>query len=210
MDGVTLQDRISRGMGVAARRIGSPYDVFRPQGLRAPLSRDNRRLRLHASFNAEDARFSKPASYGHALWWGVFDAAYTAPADYLVGAHGTFFIAAQQPLLPVLCVLTNRVISLRRPGGPTGGLGGYGGVQLAETAPLVLDWPASVLGVGSGRSGALPGDDGTGTVVVLLPPLPVRVRTGDLVLDDLERTLVVAAAEETALGFRLTARQAAS
>lgn len=210
MDGVTLQDRISRGMGVAARRTGSEHEVFRPDGPRSPLRRSNRRIRLPASFNAEDAQFAKPAAYGRALWWGVFDAAYTAPGDYLVGAHGTFFIAAQQPLLPVLCVQTNRTISVGRPVGVARGTVGYGGVQLADAAPLLLNWPASVLGVDGGAPGVLPGDGGLGTVTVLLPRLPLALRTGDLVLDDVGRTLVAATVEETALGWRVVARQAGS
>lgn len=210
MDAMTLQDRISRGLGVAARRIGSPHEVFRPSGPLAPLTRDKRLVRLHASFSAEDARFDKPAAYGRAVWWGVFDAAYTQPGDYLVGAHGTFFVAAQQPLLPVLCVQANRTVSVGRPGAPSGGVGGYGGVQPAATAPLLLGWPASVLGVAAGTAGVLPGDGGLGTVTVLLPSLPVALRTGDLIEDDLGRTLVAGLVEETALGWRLVARHAAS
>ena len=209
MNGMTLQDRISRGMGVAARRIGSVHEVFRPDGPAAPLVRDNRQLRLHASFSAEDARFGKPAGYGRATWWGVFDAAYTRPGDYLVGAHGTYFVAAQQPLLPVLCVRTNRSVSVGRAGAARSS-DSYGGVQPRAASTLIRHWPASVLGTSGGLAGVIPGDGGVGTVTVLLPCLPVQLRTGDLVVDDLDRTFVAGVVEESALGWRLVVRAAAS
>ncbi len=210
MNGAMLQDRIFRGMGMAAWRIGTPHEVFRPTGPRYPLARDNRRLQLQATFSAQDARFSKPAAFGQAAWWGVFDAAYTAPGDYLVGAHGTFFVAAQQPLLPVLCVRANRTVSAGRPVATANGVRGYGGVQLAQAEPLLLGWPASVLGVSGEGGHLLPGDAGQGSATVLLPRLPAVLRPGDLLLDDLGRTMAVTAAEETELGWRLAARQATS
>ncbi len=210
MHGMMLQDRISRGMGVAARRIGTVHEMFRPVSSTAPLARDNRRLRLHASFSAEDARFGKPAGYGRATWWGVFDAAYTQPGDYLVGAEGSYFVAAQQPLLPVLCVQANRTVSVGRPGAAVTGVGGYGGVQPGAATTLLRDWPASILGVVAGSAGVMPGDGGVGTVTVLLPRLPVQLRTGDLVVDDLDRTFVAGVVEESGLGWRLAVRAASS
>ena len=45
---------------------------------------------------ARDGRFAHPNAYGEALWYGIFDAAYTRPGDYLVQADGVWFIAAQQ------------------------------------------------------------------------------------------------------------------
>ncbi len=115
MDPVALQDAISRGMGVAALKLGALCDAYRPRSAQNPLGPANRYLRLAASFNAEDPTYRKPSGYGRATWFGVFDSAYTRPGDYLSGPPGVFFIAAQQPLLPVLCVLTNRTLSAIRP-----------------------------------------------------------------------------------------------
>src|SRR5579875_583148 len=118
MDPNLLQDAISRGMGVAARALGQSCDAYRPSGPGNPLGIANRYLRLPASFNAQDPSYARPNGYGRALWFGVFDAAYTQPGDYLVGPMGTYFIAAQQALLPVLCVQTNRVLNALRPAAP--------------------------------------------------------------------------------------------
>ena len=85
MTPVLLQDRLQRGLGVAARQIGSVHEVMRPRRNGPPLARANRVLRLHASFNAEDQSYRKPQTYGRPLWWGVFDSAGTRSGDYLVG-----------------------------------------------------------------------------------------------------------------------------
>ena len=135
--------------GASVRRT----DAYRPRGTSEPLSRANRFLRLPAAFTGPDGKFAKPNGYGDALWFGVFDAAYTRPGDYLVQDSGTWFVAAQQPLLPVLCVQTNRTVSFMRPAAPGGvGINTYGGVALSTATPLIGGWPASVLGASAGAA----------------------------------------------------------
>ena len=70
------------------------------------------------------------------------------PGDYLVQADAIWFIAAQQRLVPVLCVQTNRIVSFSRPAAPSStGVNTYGGVITATNELLLTNWPASVLGV---------------------------------------------------------------
>ena len=57
------------------------------QGVSEPMAPRNRFLRLRAAFTAPDGRFARPNGYGDALWYGIFDAAYTRPGDYLVQAR---------------------------------------------------------------------------------------------------------------------------
>jgi hypothetical protein len=211
MQQTRLQDRISRGLGAAARHIGAPYDAYRPVGPADPLTPANRYLRLPAAFDAEDPSFQRPSGYGRATWFGIFDSAYTQPGDFLRGPGGTFFVAAQQSLLPSLCVLTNRVVNLSRPAAPTApGVNSYGGVTLATATRLLTAWPASILTAGSGTAGDLPGDASIPSWTVLLPDTPVALRAADLIQDDLGRTYVIGTAEYTALGWRILAKQAAT
>lgn len=214
MDAVRLQDRISRGLGSAARRVGAPTDAYRPRGVSRPLERANRYLRLSAAFIPLDGKLTRPSAYASPLWQGIFDAAYTRPGDYLVHPSGRWFIAAQQPLLPVLCVQTDRTVSFARPSAPAGvGVNRYGGVSLSTATPLIDGWPASVLSVsGSGKPSAdLPADGATGSWAVLLPPIPdVILRPADLMTDDLNRTGVVTTVELSYLGWRLTVKQAST
>jgi hypothetical protein len=211
MDAARLQDRISQGFGVAARKLGADHDAYRPSGPNDPLAVSNRYLRLPAWFNAQDPSGARANAYGRPLWYGVFDAAYTRPGDYLSGPSGTFFIAGQQSLLPVLCVQTNRTISASRPAAPRmAGVNAYGGLNRTAAQSLLSNWPASVLAAGGGgdTDAALPADGRNAQWSVLLPPTPVALRASDLLTDDLGRTYVIAAPELTDLGWRILARQA--
>ena len=78
-------------------------------------------------------------------------------------------------------------------------------------APLLTGWPASVIGSsGSGQPSAdLPSDSSIPYWTVLLPAVPgIVLLPADLMSDDLGRSAVVSAAELTALGWRLTVKQA--
>jgi len=215
LPGEAVPDAIRQGLGLAARAVGDWCDLFRPSGPDHPLAPGNRVLRLPAAF-ANPRGFAVPVEYGAALWQGVFDAGYTRPGDYLRGHDGTFFIASQPRLGPVLCVKTNRVLSLARPAAPQfAGMNRYVGVQETTAAPLLTAWPASVLAEGGGGRGALPGDAPgaraeVGGWAVLLPGADILLRPGDLALDDLGRTGVISSAELTNLGWRLHIKQAAS
>ncbi len=211
MDSVRLEDRIRWGLNVAARVAGGTTSAYRPHGAENPLAARNRFLRLHAAFSGLDGKFARPNGYGNALWCGIFDAAYTRPGDYLVQHDTTWFIAAQQKLLPVLCVRANRVISFTRPAAQTStGVNTYGGVTAANVTPLMTNWPASVLVASrEGRSlASLPNDTSVSYWTVLLPACAdIVLQTADLMSDDLGRSGVVATTELTDLGWRLAVRQ---
>ncbi len=217
LPGQHVPDAIRRGLGRAARGAGDWCDLYRARAAELPLAAENRVLRLPAAFVAP----SNPraaVSYGTAVWQGIFDAGYAQPGDYLVGGEGVFFVASFTRLGPVLCVRTNRTVTLTRPAVPmVAGVSRYGGVQAAQTTALMTAWPASVLArQREGGRGALPGDapglqGGAGGWEVLMPGAAgVLLRPGDLIQDDLGRNAVLAGTELTALGWRLFARQAGS
>jgi hypothetical protein len=204
-----LQDRIARGLGTAARHTGAEYDAYRPAGVQTPLAPENRYLRLPAAFTDETQSFQRAVAYGRATWSGIFDTAYTRPGDYLAGPGGIFFIAAQQSLLPSICVLASATITLSRPAAPAAaGVNSYGGLTATTATPVLTGWPASLLFAGSGSPGDLPGDASTPTWTILLPNTPASIRSADLITDDTGRSYVVGSAESTALGWRILAKQA--
>lgn len=206
-----LQDRISWGMNVAARTLGMPTDAFRPAGTADPLSPANRFLRLHAAFTGK-ANQARAVAYGEMMWDGIFDAAYTRPGDYLVREDGTWFIAAQQSLLSILCVHANRVVSFSRQGPQSvAGVNTYGGLTASTRIPLLTNWPAGMVNASSGGKpeAGLPSDASVPYWTVLLPACPgIMLRAADLMEDDLGRNAVVASAELSDLGWRLTVKQA--
>jgi hypothetical protein len=209
MEGGRLQNLISKGMGVGARRLGKPFIVYRPRAVCQPLASRNRVIKLYCAFNAQDERFRRVAGYGGAVWWGVFDSLYTRAGDYLLGTdpcgnRAVFFVSAQQPLLPAQCVRTNCVVRVLRP--PPPAQGGYGGFVSRAAVQVIEGWPASVLSQGAHVPGTLP-ETRFGNWVVLLPHLPTQICVGDVVADDTGRTFLIAAAEQSDMGWRIIARQ---
>lgn len=211
MDAARIQDRIQWGNNVAARWLGRQTDAYRPRAADSPVSAVNRYLRLHAAFRPATGGARQAGSYGSALWHGIFDAAYTRCGDYLVQNDMTWFIASQQDMLPVLCVRTNRIVSLARPDAPSAaGTNAYGGIVTGNTTRLMTNWPASVLGTsGSGVPQAgLPNDMSVPYWTVLMPALPdVAIMPSDILSDDMGRNAVVSATELSELGWRLTVKQ---
>ncbi len=209
MDSATIQNRIYKGYGKAALRLGQVYSQYRPVGAGNPLA--TVRSTFNASFNAEDMTYSRPNKYGKPTWFGLFDGTQTKVSDYLVGPGGTFFIAAQQLTLPILCVECNRTITVLRPQQQSGiGAQGYGGDTYANETVLMQSWPASVLQGSKGEKSetALPGDVRMAWAAILLPYAGVTLRSDDIVTDDLARRFVISSAELTDLGWRITAMQA--
>lgn len=217
MTAAAAQAEIYGAFAEVAAELGTTFAVHRPAGAQAPLSSPLRTLL--ASFSNEDASYARPAGYGDATWFGWFDGRNTRPGDYLVGER-TFFIAAQQPMLPILAVLCNATVRLARhnafgaPGDGTGsavGVAPYSGVEESGDEPLLSGWPASVLlgGRSTGRGEAdLPASVmQTGFIVLLPASVPIEVLHGDTLTDDLGRRYSVIAAESSALGWRLQATE---
>jgi hypothetical protein len=212
MNGQKLQDRLYSGLGLSARHIGRSADAFRPKGPYHPLDPQNRFLRLPATFVSAKGNGERTNVYGDALWHGIFDASYTRPGDYLVLESGTYFVASQDHLLPVLCVKGNRMISIVRPSMQTGAANNpYGGYASGSSVPLMEGWFASVLG--ESRSSAsetdLPTDQTIPYWNILLPAIAhIVLSPGDLITDDLNRMAVIAGSELTDLGWRISAKMA--
>jgi hypothetical protein len=140
--------------------------------------------------------------------------------DYLVGQGGTFFIAAMQLALPVLCVECNRKVRIARMTAPsTAGAVRYGGtvessqVDVLGTSDasggLVTGWPAAILlGGRSDKMDNTPASvKSSGWVIYLPASVPITIRQGDILHDDLNRRYAVYSAEQTDLGWRLYANE---
>ena len=203
MNARTLQDRISKGMGVAARRAGCLFGLYRPAGIVQPVTPGNRILELPAVFAPAGKRGG--AVYGQSLWSGTFDSSYTQPGDYLANASETYFVASQLPGLDVQCVLTNRTVSIVRP--MPAMQGGYSGFFSTPGDVVITQWPACLFESGGNAEGGRVGETRFGGWTLLLPMLPALPQTADVVSDDLGGAYVVGSAEQSVLGWRLAVRQ---
>ncbi len=211
MDGATLQQRIYAGRGKAALRIGLPCTQWRPTTAATPYGTNVGTIL--AAFNAGDETYLKPNLYGKPIWYADLDGRVTQPGDYLVRVSdgAIWFIAAQQQILPIVAIDCSRSIKIsRQAASTTVGAGGYSGIQ----APTIILgstalWPASIL-VGGRPSNAigLPADVKEAGWRILLPPsVPVTIKAGDIITDDLARGFAIESAEQTDLGWRITANE---
>jgi hypothetical protein len=193
----------------------------------------------YVSLNAEDMKYGKPQKYGKATWYALFDGHGICVGDYFIGLSvggdlllegggklseegegnfrlqgktlNTFFVVAMQPLLPILVVECNRVISMARPKPQSGsGAQPYSGMTTANEIKYAIGVPCSILQGTKGEKNetALAGDTRTPWWTVLLPASVGAVEYGDLIIDDLNNRYVVSSAESTALGWRLNVAMA--
>jgi hypothetical protein len=215
MDGLTIQARINAGRGKAALRIGLDCKQYRPLSASAPLG--NLLRTIKAAFNAGDSTYKAANLPGDAIWYADLDGSVTQPGDYLVrnldGA--TFYIAAQQQLLPIICVECNRTVRITRQAKATAiGNVGYVGATIAnETAILGTSgalWPASILFGGKQQVAlGLPQDAKQVGWRIMLPPSAAPViEAGDFATDDLGRRYRIDGDELTDLGWRMNCVEA--
>lgn len=211
MNSVRMNQLIYRGLGKAAQRIGPTCTVYRPASALLPISPENIVTTLPASFTTS-YNFSKPNSYGQPTWQAILDGTQVEAGDYIVGPDGTWFIAAKQPLLPILAVDCPRTVDIFRPQKQSGaGKTGYGGNTSANQQTLATQWPMSELKDSKGRDteADLPADVSSAWWTFLLPPIPgVTLANRDIIADDIGRRFLINTAELSDLGWRMTALQA--
>ena len=209
MDGTKLQSKIYYGYAQSAKRIGLPFNQYRPTGADVAIDAGTLVGTVLASFNALDMKYGKANGYGKPTWYCLVDGRLVAVGDYLIGAPGTFFVAAMQPLLPILAVECNRTVTVYRPQQLSGvGAQPYGGNTAANQTPIVTGYPASIQINSKADKGvvSLPGDTRSAWWNMLLPAIPggVIIEDGDVVTDDISNRYTVSAAELTDLGWRIT------
>lgn len=218
MDGIRAQSKAYKGYAIAARKLGVPCAHYRPTGAADPLAEANRLADLPAALDRHQGRFGFAAANAHGkpLWEGLLDGGAVEVGDYIVGPAGTFFVAAKQPLLPLLLVECNAVVSVMRPAGPqgVGAVAGYGGDVRDEEAVVAAGWPCSLVAGARGEASAtgLPSEPrGDAGFAVLLPVLPgAGIEAGDFLEDERGSRYLVLSAEGSSLGWRLRVGQTAT
>lgn len=217
MDAAGIQAKVYAGYAKAAQYVGLSFkqyrggngaDVLGPIGM-AP------KATLTASFTpaASTFNFGKGPTHKDTFFNTLIDGSQTQVGDYLVGAADTYFICSQQPLLPIVSVRCNRVLTISAPGPSKtyGAQSAYSGTTPANETPVMAGWPASLLFDARGRAAevGLPLDLPSPFYVILMPAWPeTDVRTGYVITDDQDRRYIVSATELTPLGWRIFAQQA--
>jgi hypothetical protein len=217
MNAQQIHAKIYAGRAKAALRLGLDYNVFRPISAADPLT--NQVATIKAAFNAGDNSYKSPNMPGDPFWYGDFDGRVTQAGDYLVHPDSPLdikYIAAQQLLLPIICIDCNRTIRVTRTQAQSAvGATGYSGAcdhvdaDVLGSATGNTGWPASVLFGGRAEIGAnLPGSVKQAGWRIMLPPsTPAVVHHADILTDDLGRRYVVQASEQSDIGWRIQATE---
>lgn len=211
MDGARLQSLIYRKQAKGATKAGEIYQVFRATSAMNPMA-SSPIATIPALFGA-NAAFSTFNNYGTATWYAYLDGTQTQPMDILVGPGGTFFVAAQQHLAPMLAVEAPRMVQVRVPYQPSGAgfIETYGGNTAAQETVVMSGLPASILQGTKGEKSDtnLPDDVRNPWWGILLPAFPgVILDSSHIIQDDLGRRFTISSAEITDLGWRITAMSA--
>ena len=215
MNNATLQAKLYAGYAKAALRLGPLCTHFRPTSAANPTAPANQIASIYAAFATEPTfTFAKPGTYAKPVWYALVDGTQTQTADYLSDGTRTFFVAAQEPLVPIVAVLCTNTISVARPSSDPGyGAQPYGGDVASQEVPLMTAWPGSILQGTKGEKSDtnLPGDTRMPWFSVLLPAWPgVMLADDDVLTDDAGRRMKISSAELTGLGWRITAALAAA
>lgn len=210
MDAYQLAAKVNQGNGKAAKRLGSMARHYRATSPFSPLNGEPLQ-QLTASF-ITDYGYMRAARFGLATRIGIFDAAGFEVGDILVSAEGTFYVAALPLLQPILCVRSERLVSISRTcqAGSGAGLKEYGGTTVANETLMMSGWPASIILSRGGEHSPLklPGEVRSAWHNILMPAYrELPVHTGDFVTDDTGHRYVISGTELTAMGWRFTALQ---
>lgn len=217
MDAATIQQKIYKGRGKAALRIGLACNVFRPIHAANPI--DNQIATLLAAFNTRDPKYAKADDFGKSAWYADYDGTQTQAGDYLVRQFdgATWYVSQQAQLLPIAMVQCERKAYVERPSAiptQTVGVVPYQGQQPSSVTAALgtaqTPWPCSILLGGRALNAVpLPMSTKEGGWRICLPgSVPITLMSSDVVTDDLGRRFVVESAELTDLGWRLNANEA--
>lgn len=203
----TIQHKISKGYGKAARHLGHPFIHFVPQGINNPLDNLNMFDTLNVAFDPRDNfEFGKPAEYNDNVYYGLVDLTTVNIGDYFSDFDQyIFFVGNFEPLKPSMLVRCNRTITLYGPAANSSVSNGYG----SDTTPStkMIDWPVAISegGIGGVNEDRTPGSISNPGVTIMVPDV-VQIEVYDIIVDDLNRRFEVSGNELTGLGYFLTCR----
>lgn len=213
-----IQKKIYYGYAQAAKRLGTDYDIYRPESGIKPLDSGNKigTTKVSAALNLT---YTKGAGYKNSLFNLIVDGSLLRHGDYLVGSN-TFFVVSGvsgspigfQELSPIMGIKCDRKITIRAPitqqedSYSIGPQTEYRAYTVDNSTNIYEDCPASFIGSPRGyvSSVKLPTDPKLPLFEVFLPVLPdSEIGTGYYVTDEFGSTYEIGMDERTELGWRL-------
>jgi hypothetical protein len=210
-----IQNRIYYGYGKAAIRLGTAHNVYRSSDGNNPIQPANLLFSQLIGID-QDYTYMKAKKYGDPVWQflpenGLLLRNY----DYFVSPSGvTYFIVDVIPddrLNPPTCVECNAILSLYRPTNTrTPGTNPYQAFDPFTSPKILSNCPVSILqhSKTDASNMKLPTSVKLPFYNILIPEFDnIIINTGDVIVDNKGRRLVVINAEQTkkSLGFRIMA-----
>ena len=208
MDYAKVQSKIYYGYGQAAKRLGTSYSVYRSTTGIDPISPANLIGTILVSPNVEWT-YTRANKYSNNVWNLCVDGTNLRVGDYLVGSS-TFFIIGMQPLLPIIGVKCDRMITITEPenGLVPGGID-YSGYTEDRVNVVMRNCPCSFLMGTKGEvsEAKLPMSMKLPWFYVYVPFFGGNVKTGNIITDNGNISYMVGGDEKTELGWRLLAEE---
>jgi hypothetical protein len=228
MDAAQIQAKAYYGMAKAASILGYPFSLYRQTSPVAVVT-GAAVATLPASFSVGNPSSAAPRGYGKSDFVCLVDGSQTQPGDYLVEAAAfspgaaprTFFIAAMEPLLAILAIQCNRIITIKRMQTdpvtastaapdwceiPVTASIPYGGDNASLETPVMTGFPCSMLegSRGDKADSGLPDATRQPWWIVLLPAIAgTEILTDDVAYDDYGLRYKISSAELTDKGWRM-------
>jgi hypothetical protein len=198
------QKKIYKGYGKAAKRLGTSYNIYRSTTGIDPIVSGNLKGTILMSPNVEWT-YMKANKYGNSVWQLLVDGSTLKVGDYLVG-ESTFFVIGMQPLLPIIGVKCDRIITITEPNANlAAGDIPYGGYTKDNVAVVMQNCPCSFLLATKGEkpNAKIPTDTKLPWFYVYIPYLNATIKTGHVITDQNNVSYIVDGDEKTELGWKL-------
>ena len=209
-----IQAAVDYGFQIAANIVGIPHLHYRPITATNPISVTNQLVNQSVLIDRHSGKFKYevPEVHGKPYRDAILDVIACKNGDYLISTvdGNISFISSIEPLEYTTIIKCNRTVSLTRMiTTPVFGTVGHGGT----TAQTIVAgyWPCSVLQGTKGEHSVitLPRDTRQPWFSILLPLIPgVILETEDDLIDDLGQHYEISSAEQTEMGWRLSAELA--
>lgn len=207
-----IQNKIYKGYGKAAERLGSTHAIYRSASAINPIQNPNLIGNQLISVD-QDFTYVKARKYGDPTWqFMAEDGLSLQKFDFMVNSQNTYYIVDIKPverLNPPICVECNTTLTITRPyDALIPGNNPPVSYQIGSAQALYTNCPASLIegSRGDNQNMKLPTSVRMPLYKILLPFLGnVELKSGDIIQDAKNIRYALTSIELTGLGYRLQA-----
>lgn len=209
-----IQQKIYKGYGLAAKRLGYNFDIYRSATAINPLNAGNKIGNILVGID-QKYTYENPIKYGDRTYQALVDGREVRPFDFLVSNNtslddSVYFIASMFPLLPIVIQGCNYVATVTRPKTTTKGFNEnyYSGYTQDNVDVIYQNCPCTMLESRQGEASPAKLPAGVKQPVwrIYMPYLGnTQINVGDFIENDKQERFSIISNELTDLGWRIIA-----